>query len=644
MDWNNINRDRDTSGLGPIEYDQSKVPAPIRKHADNVRTKTYGQEVREAQARNAELAGLIANEAVDISNETKERQDTVETQFNSVQQELTDKDIMSAPEIIAARNGKNTLNERLDSEYQEVTTQLAEKAKQHWVDVSQPPYSVVSDSVTDVSVAINKAILDVSIAGGGIVYIPYSNNKYMINPTTSIKPRNNVTLQVDDGVIFEALPTSSDSYRIFDLTDVSDFNVYGKFKMIGERDSHLGTTGEWGMGVEMRGATNIYFEYLEANNCWGDGLYIGSSTNKNYCENIVIGTLVCDNNRRQGMSVVSVRGLNIEIATLTNTNGTNPQSGIDFEPNNNLEYLQDIKIKKLITKGNANSGILVYLGTYIGSKNYVDITVDHLHSDGDYIGVVFSSGGDIQGNIVFSNYPRIENAKTFAINQRNWSSSNPAITFNKPIVIDPLVDIQGTSDRYNSAIIIIRDENDTTTGVVGDYIGNMTLIEPTIIETRKTKKIITGIFVQNYKQVTKAEKISIIDPIRIDATKQKILQLIDNPIITDKYRILVKDMANSDITAGHSDYHSSYTSKGNTTPRTILIASTYPIGTELEFVAMNNNKLTIDTRNSIYPIKDFINLLSTTKNGSRLKIRKTEVNQWVVVNIVGTWTEETRPT
>ena len=63
MDWNNINRDRDTSGLGPIEYDQTKVPSLIRKHADNVRTKTYGQEVREAQARNAELAGLIASEA-----------------------------------------------------------------------------------------------------------------------------------------------------------------------------------------------------------------------------------------------------------------------------------------------------------------------------------------------------------------------------------------------------------------------------------------------------------------------------------------------------------------------------------------------------------------------------------------------------
>ncbi|OYQ68259.1 hypothetical protein [Aerococcus sp. 1KP-2016] len=120
MDRNNINRDRDTSGLGPIEYDQSKVPALIRKHADDVRTKTYGQEVREAQARNAEIAGLIANEAVDISNETKGRQDTVEAQFNSVQQEMTDKDVVSAPEIIAARNGEATLNDRLNKFEQNV--------------------------------------------------------------------------------------------------------------------------------------------------------------------------------------------------------------------------------------------------------------------------------------------------------------------------------------------------------------------------------------------------------------------------------------------------------------------------------------------------------------------------------------------
>ena len=126
MDWNNINRDRDTSGLGPIEYDQSKVPALIRKYADNVRTKTYGQEVREAQARNAEVAGLIASEAVGISNATNDRQSNLENTFNSLQQEITDVDVISAPEIIAARGDEPTLSDRLDKEHQNVTVQQEE--------------------------------------------------------------------------------------------------------------------------------------------------------------------------------------------------------------------------------------------------------------------------------------------------------------------------------------------------------------------------------------------------------------------------------------------------------------------------------------------------------------------------------------
>ena len=114
MDWNNINTDRDTSGLGPIEYDQTRVPALIRKHADNVRTKTYGQEVREAQARNAEYAGLIANEASKISVDVESRQTALESYNDQVAKEMTDKDVISAPEIIQARKGFETLDDRIE--------------------------------------------------------------------------------------------------------------------------------------------------------------------------------------------------------------------------------------------------------------------------------------------------------------------------------------------------------------------------------------------------------------------------------------------------------------------------------------------------------------------------------------------------
>ena len=62
--------------------------------------------------------------------ELKERQTSVETQFNDIQQELTDKDIVSAPEIIEARNGEVDLKARLDKDQQEVTAQLAQKPSQ----------------------------------------------------------------------------------------------------------------------------------------------------------------------------------------------------------------------------------------------------------------------------------------------------------------------------------------------------------------------------------------------------------------------------------------------------------------------------------------------------------------------------------
>ena len=115
MDWNNINRDRDTSGLGPIEYDQTKVPALIRKHADNVRTKTYGQEVREAQARNAELAGLIASEANHIAVKAEESSNHTETRLDNQIGSLTQESELIDSRVSASGDIFTNLKKRLDN-------------------------------------------------------------------------------------------------------------------------------------------------------------------------------------------------------------------------------------------------------------------------------------------------------------------------------------------------------------------------------------------------------------------------------------------------------------------------------------------------------------------------------------------------
>ena len=115
MDWNNINTDRDTSGLGPIEYDQSKVPQLSRKYSSDIRSKTYGKDVRESIARGVEYAGLTANESQQYSQSIGQRQNEVEKQTDDFIREFTDKETSSGPEIVSARSGFSTLEDRLDS-------------------------------------------------------------------------------------------------------------------------------------------------------------------------------------------------------------------------------------------------------------------------------------------------------------------------------------------------------------------------------------------------------------------------------------------------------------------------------------------------------------------------------------------------
>ncbi|MCC5894826.1 MAG: DUF2817 domain-containing protein [Alkalibacterium sp.] len=112
---------RDPTPITPIEpdYDVSKVPSEIKRYADFTRTKKDGLATREAMARSAEIAGLISKEANDRSKELGD-------QFQEVIDETTGKDVISAPEIIAARNNEANLKTRLDKENQEVTAQLAQ--------------------------------------------------------------------------------------------------------------------------------------------------------------------------------------------------------------------------------------------------------------------------------------------------------------------------------------------------------------------------------------------------------------------------------------------------------------------------------------------------------------------------------------
>lgn len=104
------NYDYDTTPMPPLEYDQSKVPTLSRKHANYVRNKTYGQDVRESLARGVEYAGLVANSSVSSSRNAETIAKDIAKRFDQQIAGTT-----NSQEVVEARGTYPLLNARLNA-------------------------------------------------------------------------------------------------------------------------------------------------------------------------------------------------------------------------------------------------------------------------------------------------------------------------------------------------------------------------------------------------------------------------------------------------------------------------------------------------------------------------------------------------
>ncbi len=142
----------------------------------------------------------------------------------------------------------------------------------------------------------------------------------------------------------------------------------GKGQIAGDKFTHTGSEGEWGMGIRISNAKNVRVSDLAIKNCWGDCIYINKMS-----RNITIEGCRLDNGRRQGISVVCADNVTIRKCKITNVSGTNPQYGIDIEPNSK-DYVDHVKIEN-VTIANCIGGI-----TTLGRKrNRKDIQIGSVY-------------------------------------------------------------------------------------------------------------------------------------------------------------------------------------------------------------------------------------------------------------------------
>ncbi|MFJ7927807.1 right-handed parallel beta-helix repeat-containing protein [Peribacillus sp. NPDC096448] len=252
--------------------------------------------------------------------------------------------------------------------------------------VSVENFKALPNDNNEDTLFIQKAIDHVAKDGGGTILFP--KGTYLIDAIRSIVLRDNIILKFDKGTILKALPNDKGSYEIVRIHGVKNASLTGNVVIEGEREEHIGEKGEWGFGVSIRGSENILLENITIKNCWGDGIYIGSTENKSYSKNITINNPVLKNNQRQGISVISVIKLKIVNPFISDTKGKAPESGIDLEPNNPMERLESVEIINPFTENNNGTGLLINLKYLHGSKYSVSIKVYDVKNVKDGIQIV----------------------------------------------------------------------------------------------------------------------------------------------------------------------------------------------------------------------------------------------------------------
>lgn len=264
-----------------------------------------------------------------------------------------------ASNLIQQRSGYNIIDAEQLPETEYVTPQMYRES--------------ADEDDTD---SINRAIKD---AQGKAVYIPAGT--YRINTNTGIKIRDNTNLIMSPNAKIKAIVSAENHYKIFRLTEVNNVTIFGG-QIIGDRYSHSGTEGEWGMGIRIYDSTNVRISDVTISDCWGDGIYIGSEDDDEEgagCDNVIIENCHFTNNRRNNLSIVCGKNITVNNCTFEKANGTAPEFGIDIEPNYpDINQCEKIVISNSIFVGNNGGSI----GIMTASN---DITVSDCVMDGMFL-------------------------------------------------------------------------------------------------------------------------------------------------------------------------------------------------------------------------------------------------------------------
>lgn len=225
-------------------------------------------------------------------------------------------------------------------------------------------FGAKGDSTTDDTAAIQAALDAANTRGISAVLFP--TGTYKVSATTA---DNNffaaLTVHSGQRLLFDAATlqltaNGCDFYAVLNIHNVNNVTVEGGLTIIGDRESHTATTGESGHGIRIVNSHNVHVSDVDIRYTWGDGVCVGGNgTMDEISKNVTIERVRTYKCSRNGLSIIEADGVVVRDCDFTYTDRTNPQYGIDIEPN--LGTATNILIENVRMLNNGVGSFTLYI-------------------------------------------------------------------------------------------------------------------------------------------------------------------------------------------------------------------------------------------------------------------------------------------
>jgi len=381
--------------------------------------------------------------------------------------------------------------------YEPPLSMTAELKKRSKAAIQQPlcfvnakDYGAHGNGIADDTKALQAAV-NAAAAGQGDGNVVIPAGTYMINALKSLRLQSNTSLYMTDQTILKAIPNNADFYVVLTIANVENVNVFGGI-IRGDRNEHLRPTGQWGTGIQVSGASNITVQGTVAEECWGDGFYIGTEVFTGpgtwkvlnaVPHNIRLIDVEARYNRRQGISLIAGRNIEILRPFLTHTAGHDPEAGLDIEPNRPSDIIENVTVVDAWTSNNSGAGIQLFLRHLAGSDIPASITITGHRDDASLRGLYVVGRDAIVSGRVTVNAAEWKNSQTNGLKVADHDYRSYHIDINQAHIID--ANRKGIGNKVDGAAIAIVHLKGNVVGRTGG-IGNVTVRAPIIEDTGQT--------------------------------------------------------------------------------------------------------------------------------------------------------------